>query len=242
MAARVAAPPASRRARLGATRGEPPREPARLRAAGAARLRLASGEGGPTAGGWRWLRRGCPSSRCLAIATSRAGSRTRNPGSGTGSAVRARPPAGVPPVPAAPRPAFGRPRRRPAEAHRARLRTQPRNQLTSAGRAVLAGLCPIATTTGRRGLANVAPVAHLAEGVLRRVRSDHLDTADQIAVRAAELGSLRRWRRPPPREQAPGAWMANDCAHQVRRQAVPDLIQPVGRQEIVPIRSTSSKI
>ena len=125
-----------------------------------------------------------------AIATSRdSSSLTRKSGLGYRlEAVRARPPAGVPPVPAAPR--FGRPRRRPAEAHQ-----PPDSAAQSAherGPRSTRGLCPIATTTGRRGLARRCAVAHLAEGVLRRVRSDHLDTADQIAVRAAELGSLRR--------------------------------------------------
>ncbi len=65
------------------------------------------------------------------------------------------------------------------------------HQLAGARRAVVevARAPQRLAAVGGRG---IAPVTHLAGSPLRRLGSAHLDTADQIAVPASELGSRRR--------------------------------------------------
>ena len=81
---------------------------------------------------------------------------------------------------------------------------QPRDQLTSAGGAIVGvALRPPQRLAGAR-CRGVAPVTNLAGAALRRVAATHLDTADKIAVPAPVLGSLRREggaRRPESKRQ-----------------------------------------
>ena len=217
---------------LGATRGDAtPAMAGKVegRAGAALGSGCARGEGGPTgpADG-----AGCDAAGAIgsaAIATSRdSSSLTRNPGSGAElepfGRVRRR---GFR-LCRRPRGRFGRPRRRLRGSAPPASGFQPRNQLTSAGRAVLGVSVRSPQRLAGVGLRGVAPVAHLAEGVLRRVRSDHLDTADQIAVRAAELGSLRRdgaARRPESKRQERG-W-PTIAHHQISAKLSRPRIQPV---------------